>query len=202
VVTLSFLNGKLLSRFTPYLILSTILCITVIIIVMNELSKNSKNNEVIALLKLQGITIGSTPVIIDIRPTKTAGKSTIFCIAEVELGEARSDAGGIDTMNAFELMGQAFTPGILQRGKMTVLDTVAAANGLAKGTLLTLKDEKGVQHTSCLRVYEQFHAYHDAQKPVAYKDAAGALVNKLKDGKPYFRATKIVPGAVAAHELL
>jgi len=169
---------------------------------MSELTKNSKNSEVVALLKLKGITIGATPVIIDIRPTKTVGKSTVFCIAEVDLGEARAESSSIEMMSSFELIGQAFTPAMLMRGKMTVNEDVIKANALEVGSLLELSDNHGEVMTSCLRAYESREKFYREQQPIGYKDEAGAFIEKLKDGKPFYRDSKIVAGTLPAHQLL
>lgn len=171
---------------------------------MNELAttKNSKNVEVAAILKAANITVSATPVIIDIRPTKTAGKSTIFCIAEVQLG-VEAETGDINRMSAFELIGQQFTVGNLMRGKMTMSNDVITANKLVKGSKLELIDPaSGELLTSCLRAYESRKPFYDNQQCVGFKNDANVFTPKLKDNKQFYRDSKVVSGVEPAHQLL
>lgn len=159
---------------------------------MNELTKNSKNNEVVALLKAAKVTIGKIATIIDIRPTKTAGKSTVFCIAEVDLGQGQVQDSSIDRMSAFELIGQEFSSNNLMRGKMTINDSVIATHKLDKGSKLELADPNSGEILSArLEAYESFKPFYDEQSPIGYKKD-GVFTAKLKQGKSFYRDSKVV----------
>jgi len=168
---------------------------------MNELSKNSKNAEIIALLKNAGVVVSDIATIIDIRPTKTVGKSTIFCIAEVDLGASQVADNSIDKMSPFELIGQNFSSSNIMRGKMTMLDSVIEENKLAKGGKLELTDPKtGEVMSARLEAYEQFDAFYREQRAIGYTEN-NVFTPKLKQGKQFYRDSKVV-GHKPNHQLI
>ena len=157
-----------------------------------ELTKNSTNAEVLAAFKAAGVEVTTVGTILDIRPTKTVGKSTVFVIAEVNLHENVVRVRSINSMSAFELKAQSINTELLLRGKVTMLDTIIKENGLAIGTKLTMTDKaSGEVLEAQLEVYEQFNKFYDTQKPIGFmKD--GVFEAKLKQGKPYYRDTQVV----------
>lgn len=167
---------------------------------MNELTKNSKNSEVIVAMKAAGINMNDNCIIIDIRPTKTAGKSTLFVISEVNIKADTDSKHDIKRMSAFELRAQQFSENTMLRGKVTMLDTVIAENQLVKGSILSMKvgDETLVAK---LQVYESHAKFYDTQKPVGFVNVNNVFEAKLRDGKPFYRDTQIVADE-PQHQLL
>lgn len=154
-----------------------------------ELVKNSKNAVITAAFEAAGIVIDKIGTIVDIQPTKdkatglpSTTKSTVYLIAAVE-GIGSADPANIKTMSALERVMQGFGDKPLLRGRLTVSNEIIAKLGLDKGKKLP---------NAVLRVYESHEPFSPGQNPVRRSNPDGTYTNQMKNGKIFYRDTKVV----------
>jgi len=166
---------------------------------VDDLSYESRNKDILDFFRKEGMEIGAICVVTDIRPTKTEGKSSVYCVASVDLGTSVGGAS-FDTMSAAERLAQGFSGNMLQRGRITFADTILEQYGVEKGSELVLGD---IEFT--LRIYEQRNEFYDGQQPVGFINEAGEYEAKLKDGEEFYRDSKVCTTeelSAHGHELL
>jgi hypothetical protein len=150
------------------------------------------NEDILAIFEGNDVNVGLCPVVIDIVPTQTEGKSTVYCIAEVEFEGGQTASGGSGGMNELQLDAQDIEGGpMIQRAMITFSDDNIEALGLDKGQPLIVNDrETRVVST------EAWEPFYQGQRPIGYTDDDGEWVNKLKvneDGEesPFYRDTML-----------
>lgn len=172
------------------------------------------NKQAVDLLAANGVQLGEIPVIMDIVALKpetiaaraAAGKpsaKTVYVIGTADLGASGgSTTNSFESMNMFEAAGQGFNGNNIYRAKMTMTDEVIAANGLAKGSLLTIKAKDGTDMVSCIEVHEKHDPFYVGQQPVGYTNEAGQFIATQRDGKNFYRDTKLTTPQHCSHQLL
>ena len=156
---------------------------------VQELVKNSKNAVITAALEAAGIAVSQVGTIVDIQPTKdkatglpSTTKSTVYLIATVD-GISGGSGSDIKKMSAMERLMQGFGDKPLLRGRITVSNSIIGKMQLAKGKQLP---------DAVLRVYESFEPFSPGQNPVRRANPDGSFTNTLKQGKVFYRDTKVV----------
>lgn len=167
-----------------------------------ELVKKSDNATVTAAFAELGVKIDSTCRVICMLPTidKTTGelsktKSTVFVIAEVP--GLSTDSKDYSRMSMLERLAQGYSTETLLRGRFTINNEFA--NNLKPGDAVEFNGEKAV-----LRVHESFKNFYPGQNPVQRK-VNGVLEPRLKNGKKFYRDTKVVLESellTSGHQLL
>lgn len=152
---------------------------------IEDLDYTAKNKQILDFFAENGAEIGTTCVVIDIRDTKTKGKSSLFCVSSIEIGG--SSSGDFDKMSMAERLAQGFASNSLMRGRITFSDELIAKFELEKGSEVSVN---GINFT--MRVYESREPFYAGQKPVGFTNEKGVFEARLVDGKPFFRDTKIV----------
>lgn len=168
-------------------------------------AKEVTNSVVAQILRENGIELGDKPVIIDIVPIdpekrkeefKDIPASMVYVVASVDLGDNDSPRdfemsheavqAELDTMDDLGAEAQGFNTGRMQRARIMLNDDIIEAEGLKKGTILTVngKDTK-------IQVLESFRAFRDEQQEIGWTDKDGVFHAKLKQGKPFYRETKL-----------
>ena len=158
---------------------------------MQTLVKNSDNATVTKAFSEEGIEIDEQLRVICILPTKdkvtgqpSTTKSTVFAICAMPIGERRAD---YKSMSAMERIAQKFSENTLLRGRLTFDNEVIEAMGLKPGAPIGKEDDKAT-----LRIYEQYEPFFDGQNPVRRRNKAGDFEDVLKNGKKFYRDTKVV----------
>jgi len=150
--------------------------------------KGVENSQILDAFKKEGIEIGLTPRIIDIVPTKTEGKSSVFVVSEVELGDSSSD--DFNRMSKAERLAQNFSLNSIMRGRVTFSDDVIESLGLEKGGELKFKVGNETFDFR-LKVYEQREPFYAGQQPVG-RTENGEFKPRLIGGEKFWRDTKVV----------
>jgi hypothetical protein len=152
---------------------------------VDELDYTAKNKQILDFFADNEVEIGTTCIVIDIRPTKTKGKSSLFCVSSIEIGGSAS--GDFDKMSMAERLAQGFASNSLMRGRITFSDELIKKFELEKGAEVSVND---INFT--MRVYESREPFYAGQKPVGFTNDKGVFEPRLVDGEPFFRDTKVV----------
>ena len=159
------------------------------------LSYKSSNPEVVAAFRAMGINVDKVCTVTDIRPTadkdgRPSHKSSVYCIAEVNLGSNNTGNASFDSMSEAERLAYGFSK-LVMRGRITFDDALIESFGIKQGSKLSLNTPNG-DVNFVLRVYERALPFYAGQQAVGFKNNAGIFEPKLVNGKPYYRDTKVV----------
>lgn len=165
---------------------------------VNELHYKTPNAQVTEALKAEGIVIEDTLTVVDIRDTKSPEKKTVYAVGTTDIGTQESADYG--RMSIAERLSQEFPLEMLMRGRITFTNSMIEKLKIQRGAKLSAN---GVDFV--VRVYEQHEPFYVGQQPVQRKNAQGVLEPVLRNGKKFFRDTKVVTReelATTPHQLL